>query len=252
MKKKIFVLFISVILLTGCDITYDLKISKKNIEEMTTVIEDSTKFYNDNQDQLFYSNYVNTPIPLSKNVPIPTPNSNNATNPNQGDIRDVKYYNVNNISSDGEIGMIYKGKFNVNSIGESRFASAGAPDCSFNEKNNVYSLNVSNLSRMFKQFPSLDSITVNITCDDVVVSNNADKKSGNVYTWYVTKENYDKKSIEFKFSDLSMTNYAKQGFDNAIKNTPNKEMILISIILIVCLVVLYCFVKRKTINSNKF
>ena len=149
--------------------------------------------------------------------------------------------------------MEYEGVFNSDNIVDSRFISEGAPNSLFKVDENSIIISTQTLEREFKQIPTLNQITVNIKVDDyLVVKHNADKKSKNIYTWNITKDNYQNKSIQLEISKLSIANYTGSQVANAFNKLQNKETVILVIVVVFLIGFLYFFIKRKRKDKNIF
>ncbi|MDE5539475.1 MAG: hypothetical protein K2J20_03205, partial [Bacilli bacterium] len=71
------------------------------------------------------------------------------------------------------------------------------------EEEGYYYISVSN-SNIFKYNEELDSIKINISLKNAeVLSNNAARRNGNTYTWYMTKDSNTTINIKYKLRNTS-------------------------------------------------
>lgn len=231
MKRKIlFLLF--VILLTGCSATYDLEISDKSIDEVTSIIGNSN-YVNNN----LYKYYLEKPVPLSKEAPIQSESDEK--------LESVEYYDKEDLSNNGIVGLKFSGKFNNDIfIDDSYILSFFVGDYNIKKNNNEIEISVPTNFKAFKQFNDLENVTVNIKSKYKVKEHNADSVNGNVYTWNITRDNYNKEELKMILN--------KKGIFNSSVDKDNSMFVftIVISILVAVLLVIYLLVKRVFLGRN--
>ena len=182
MKKKSIVLFIIFTILTGCSSEYNIEFSNNKIKENIKVDildSDMPKKY----DETIYSS-----------SDIITPFINNDQYPFFGNEEIIYNKNVSKNGNATHIELNYDyshDEFLNSTVDRSCFENS---EFVTNKKN--YDLN------FYGSFYCLygEELVINIKTNNEVISNNADKVNGNVYTWIIDKENVDNVDIEMKIS----------------------------------------------------
>lgn len=185
--KKIRIAFISIcLLLTGCSTEYNLEFSNNEIKEHIV------------------ANIVDTDIPKqsSNNLaahddPI-TPFINNDQYPFAHN-DSIKYdKKVDKKANSTIVSLDYK--YSHEEFKKSRAFNSCFEEKEFKETKKGYNLNFAG------HFYCLygDSVIINIKTNNEVISHNADKVSGNVYTWIIDKDNAQDANISINISKTSM------------------------------------------------
>jgi len=191
MTKKILIVVIIMLFITGCSGEYNLTIDGDIYKEEINIIgENSTE--------------INS---LNKKWQMPI---------------DKEEYNYGgDPSSDGSTNNIYKYKlnnniltFNYNFNMNNYRNSSAVSNCydslnvsyyvSDNGKSIIISTGDKNLC--FERYSTLKNLVINITVDRPVINSNADKSDGNKYTWYINSTNAKEKSINLILDDTESNN----------------------------------------------
>ena len=189
--KKIIVLLFSIILITGCEVSYNVTINEDDFNENLSINEiDLSKFssYNLGDD---FDYYDRMPFPKSiDNSELSYKVLNNMD-------RSLLYEKTNILNEDGiTFGISGRTENNSNFYKSNLINTFG--NVEYETKNNINYIKYSLTSDLLKKYNMVDVITINvIDKNNCVLSNNADKKDGDKYTWLVTKDNYLTKSIDF-------------------------------------------------------
>jgi len=171
--KKILII-ISLFLMTGCTAKYKLDIQGKVINE---TLELGVSKENIDDIKYFKNIYTN-------------------------DLKNLYIYNFDESTSI----LSYKYKYSF----ENYINSSALSSCftTYNVINNSEYFLIST-GGTFKCLPyqysdsesyDYDEAEISITTNHKVITNNADKKEGNTYYWYINKDNSDSKTINFKIS----------------------------------------------------
>lgn len=232
--KKIIILVAILLITTGCTCEYNLKIENNKYSEEVVITANTTSERN---------NFNNTwTVPIDKDI-----------------------YNIGlDTENDGTVeGHTYNSRISGNSLifsydfSRGEFAnSTAASNCyktftiSSSRGNTIIS--TSKEFTCFDDYPSLNSATINITVDGQVISNNADSKVGNKYTWNINKNNAKNKSIDLVIKGASntqtevATTSAPNGNGTNIETKKDYSMfIFVGIILLVILIGYAIFTKMK-------
>jgi len=167
--KKILLLAITCLLLTGCTINYNLEIEDNYFKETITgnVLNKEIE-QKENQTDINLFNY------LINNEQTATINNNSFYD---------KTLNRNNNSIDYNYSFTY----NEDTINNSRILNECFESFTFETKDNQYQF--STLGDFYCDYT--DEIKINITTDYKVTNHNANKKNKNTYTWIINSENKD-------------------------------------------------------------
>lgn len=228
MKKIIIVLCL--FLTAGCDIKYNLDIDE-NIKEDISILGNY-----DYDDYFLYQIYRDKPIPLTKNYTI-QPESNEK-------IEGVAYYNKSDLSNDNDFGLNFKAKFNSSNYNDSTILSVGIGKNVINPTDDFINIDLPSDFKVFKQYPDLEMITLNIKSKYSILENNADKIDKNVYTWYITPD-YGK-NIKMKIK----TSNVLQDIEKNTKNDPMIRFSIVIFIIVIIGIIIYYLVRKKYKKNN--
>lgn len=243
--KKIIVLLFSIILITGCEVSYNVTINEDDFNENLSINEiDLSKFssYNLGDD---FDYYDRMPFPKSiDNSELSYKVLNNMD-------RSLLYEKTNILNEDGiTFGISGRTENNSNFYKSNLINTFG--NVEYETKNNINYIKYSLTSDLLKKYNMVDVITINvIDKNNCVLSNNADKKDGDKYTWLVTKDNYLTKSIDFSYSIKEVV--SKKTIKNSIRklNDPLVKFgVVIAGICLLCLII-YKYIILRYNSSNK-
>lgn len=224
MKKKVLI-FISIILFTGCTANYNLEIDNDSfMETITFPMLKSETSYDEVNEQKEIEVFATTDSEEKKVY------DSNIT-------EDTNYYYLN-----------YTYKHDITSLKKNYFINRCYDNFEVDETDDEIVLSTDDQFNCIymDDGAGLDSAQINITTKLKVLENNADKVSGNTYTWNIDAGNYQNKPIKIK---------VKRDFD--VKSSLKKNEasyfsgIIALSILIVCLII-FIFIKIKEKKNNKF
>ena len=92
-----------------------------------------------------------------------------------------------------------------------------------------------------------DDITVNVTIPFEVTSNNADKVTGNTYTWNI-KKNTDYKTIQFSYKEGNKEDQVNVNVNDETYNIQYGVIISVGLIIVIGSIVLFVYIKNKKNN----
>lgn len=185
--KKILILLILMISLTGCEAVYNLDINNNTFtEELILTTNDKSS-----KSQKTVNVALKSKIPVDDNYYKPEVNFKQ---------NNLKYYQISKIDTDNELGARYKANLTKEEYLTSTLVKEHFPNFKLNETGNIISLNLGKKENIFDNYPDLDKLTINITINNKVTKHNADGVNNNIYTWNLTKDNYNKKEIYLNYN----------------------------------------------------
>lgn len=222
MNKKILVLAIFMLFITGCTVTYDLNIEDSKIYEKVNLNVDST--------------FKSRISELSKIKQYNHLSGSNTT-----------YYNFSSTESDSGVKLSYDYQYGFENFEESRALS----ECfsAFNVLNDyeketfrITTSNKFNCLNYNDEF--VDNVIINIRTNHEVIDHNADKVKDGVYTWEIKSSKLDK-PIDFTID--------RNTKDTTVEDTIKNFGIILMVIGIVSGIglIVFIFLKIKSKNVNK-
>lgn len=169
MKKRIIFIILFIFLLTGCSTEYNLEFSNKGIKEHVVVnIPDSSIPKKDSNGQ------------IDDRV---TPFIENDQYPFFGSYDTIYKKKVNKKNGVTTVTLDYK--FTHDNFNKSYVMKGCFSESKYEKDKKSYHLH------LYGSFYCMngDKVTINIKTNNRVLEHNADKVSGNVYTWYIDKNN---------------------------------------------------------------
>ena len=189
MKKKYFILLIIILLVTtGCRCEYNLNIKDNSFTEEVILNAEN------NNEQSSLNNKWQIPVDKDEYNIGTDPGANNEVSSNLYD------YNLNGNK------LAFNHTFNLNNFKNSAAVSNCYDKLTATSYGNSIIISTTNNAICFDKYPTLSSVVINITVDRNVTSHNADKVSGNTYTWNVDRSNYNKKGINLVLENNTGSN----------------------------------------------
>lgn len=243
--KKIILLIILMLGLSGCSANYDLVYENGNfyesidiIDKKGTIIEGEifedkiNNYYNNNYDLV---NYKIQPGDMSDEEIVKEYDIYKKSIINKDDIYGI------NLSFGYNSGMDYQNSslrysFFENMLITNEYISAGE------------------IKNIFNIYNNLDEITITFKTDKYVNYSNADYVENGKYIWNFTKSNFMGKNIKIEFSDKDNRDFVEKLKDktyNVEDSQYDKIINYFFIILGVILLSIIVFVSVKVKNSNK-
>lgn len=213
--KKIIILLITTILLTGCQTTYDINFTNNNIQDVITIQTESTKVNNATSNQI------------------------EEFQQKLGDWeRGYEFYKRELFTEENKTGYKYTYNFKYEEYDAMSQLRKCYDDFELTYNNKIITLKTSNEFLCQSYYKDIDNITINIKSDYQIIDSNADKKKNNTHTWNINKNNYQNKPIEFTINKLRKNN-------KEIKNNIFDIKSIIIIILFIFLIIIYKKRKRQ-------
>ena len=224
MKKKLIILIILLLSVTGCTTDYNLTIEDDYITENIVATIPSSSVNKKSKSKKIESD--NQAIPFIKNPQYVFNEKDGITYNKKVELDKSNNYIVN---------LYYKYTFND-------FLKSKAYNNCFQESYINKDEN-GNIPIVFKgKFYCLygDKLNINITSSRKVLGNNADIVNGNTYTWIIDNNNLDNTNIQILLSKDKISNSS-----NII------NLLLVSILIIIIVIDIY-IVKTKSKKRNKY
>jgi hypothetical protein len=214
--KKIILLFVICLLLSGCSTEVVLKIDEEKVTETIKVLELKDKIYFNNE--------------LDENI---------KTNMQVFE-REYEFYDMNEFEDNGYVGKTYKLSENLELWSELSHVRPCYETFVLEKTDSNIILNTSDEYRCGYLFGA-DNVTLIVESELELISSNADKVEGNRLIWNIDNNNYKDKSINFNY---------KIGDSKNNMEIPNYAMYLL--IFVFCIITFtYVFIKIKNKENNK-
>lgn len=222
--KKIIILFLSLIILTGCQIKYELQFEDENLIENINVelkkndenkIEEIKKYkvysaFDNNYQKLYKVNY------------------------NEG---------INNFNAN------YQYTYNFDEFRHALYIKSCFDAFSFVTSNDNYILSTSQgFNCMFVDYNKVDNVEVVINSNHEIIESNADEIKNNKLIWNINDDNAESKSIYVKFGSVKQLSF----FDKILKFINNNFLtftIIGGLFLIIVITVMSIIIIGKKNNE---
>ncbi len=222
-KFKMLILFLVLLLSTGCSVEYNLTIDELNaIEDFSLYVENNssnTAMINDMYQRQTES-YFNQ------------------------DTEDSEYYEVKKGLTRDKKNLFLNFKYNypLKKLQNSNAISECFYNKSVTKDQEYITLNTSEgFDCIYKDTDlQIENLTINIKTNLKVVESNSDKTKKNTYTWNINKNNYQDKNIYMKIR------YKEENKKKSILN----EYLVIPIVLLVTIALIFIAFKFRTKNRK--
>ena len=221
--KKLLIICLA-LFLTGCSAQYNLQINEDNIVENVTVSLPKQLVKRDLLDP--YLSIDNLVYPGT----------------------DLEEYYKSSLNEDSDnYYLSYNYTHDYEKFAQSLFLKKCYEKVYFTDAEDKLSLSTSNTFMCINMLDDgfyLDDANVTIKTDMKVISNNADKVSGNSYTWNIDETNYDNKPINLVIQkDMNVQNII-------VENDSSFTLIFVVITVLVLLLVIFIFIRLKAKKNN--
>lgn len=236
MKKRIIVLVISLLFMTGCTCEYNLTIDNNTYKE-----------------KIIFSGTTNDEINYFKNewtIPVDKDEYNNISGEPGSKIEinsDIYQYQLigNNLT--------FNNNFTRSSLNNSTAISICYDKVTIQNYEDSIVISTSSKVQCFNKYPTLTNIKIDITTDKPVKKHNADSVNQNTYTWNISKNDSESKSINMIINNRS----EESSSENEPNQKENKNIkkdyslyIFCGILLIVILIGYLIITKIKKNNDD--
>lgn len=217
--KKILIIIISILFLSGCTATYEVNIKDDKIIEKLTLIENDVTLFDKKNDTGWtlretFDSLVNHENEFSKDP-----------------------YDVKSLNTNDTLGIQY-----TSSSAKSILNSSILNQCYINPKvttiDGIVTIDTGTNFKCYEYYDNLDTIKIVFKTNHEVVSTNSTQKDGNSYIWNFTKDS--NKNIKISY------------YESEIQKSINISFIIITISIIVILGIIIYLISRKIKNTNKF
>lgn len=235
MKKRIILLIILLLLTTGCTCEYNLNITgNKYSEEVIITANTSEEINNINNEWK---------IPVDKEEYDYLGGDPSTTATASGDT--YKY----NISAN-KLTLNYD--FTRTSLNNSTAISNCYSQATIQSYKDSTIISTSDKVLCFSNYPSLTNLKINITTTKPVKNHNADKVSGNTYTWIITKNNANNKPVNMVINngESSSSTNPSSSSSSSQTNTNKNDYTLYIFCGILLIVLLFGYFIFKKIKNN--
>lgn len=228
MKIKILILIMLIFITCGCSADVTLNISNGKIEENISVN--------------YYFNEIDTKETAKKDLKQYYPAFYNVVITDEEDIKKdgVEYYERLLTELGNGYNAKYKYTFDLLEYHKASTAKRAVKSLSILDDKNDKTITISTDSEgmlLFNNIPSLNNININIITSYKVVSHNADKVSGSMYTWNYSPSN-NKKGIyivlqtneQIKENIISNPSIGKQKDESKVTKFANENPVAVIII----------------------
>ena len=240
MKKRIFILIIPLLFMTGCTCEYNLEIEGNKFKEEIKLIADSSEEISQ----------FNKKWEISTNKEDNTFGGDPSTTKNP--IDNPYNYNLTNNT------LTFSYDFSQNEYKNSLAVSKCYNNLTVTNYQDSIVISTPSKTICLGNYPPLNSIVINITTNKKVTSNNADNINGNTYTWKLNKTNATNKPINIVIDNSGndgVASSASSGSSNTQKENNKKDytMYIFSAILLIVVLLGYLvfnIIKRKNNNED--
>lgn len=220
--KKYILLLIFLVILTGCDVKYELNFQDENlIENIQLTLKNNEK---DKIDE------------LKRTRPYAIFNWSNE-----------RLYNVN--YDPGILNFIanYSYTYNIDEFKQAKNIGDCFDAYSFVKQNDNYILSTSKgFNCMTYSYVPINNLIIEITTNHEVLENNADETKNNKYIWNITNDNTSDKQIYIKFGKVKQQSFFEQLINFLMKNKITIIFLsLLFVILIFCCSVIIIISKKN-------
>ena len=230
--RKIIILFSFMLLLSGCSANYSLVFEDGIYKESLSLVSKRSDVIN-NQSIINYTNDYYNNITLLVNY---------MDEPGDMTEEEVKnYYEIYEksiIDNNDGYGLRFSHDYNNNTITNSNIIFNMFSSINFNN-NKIY---ISGAKDIFSNYPYLDEIIISFKTDKYIKSTNSDSRDGNVYYWYLNRDNYKTKKIDINFTDVYI-----ESLNNKVNIDSNKfaDIVIYISLIIILIGILFMFTKFK-------
>ncbi len=208
MRRKIILLIGLLFLLCGCTANVDLVVKENGIEESVSITALQDNYLTKEQIKGAFREY----IPAFADTEIVD------TMPDEKE-SGVSYYTKSTTELSSGYLFNYKYNFSLGDYVKAKTVKKSFSSASVIKDNSEKTITISTDSAgilLFKEYPNLTEIKVNIKAEYPIKENNADSVNGNVYTWVFTPET--KKSIYILYDLNSNSNPTSPSNPNSPSN----------------------------------
>lgn len=217
--KCIFI-FIVLLLLCGCSVTYNVDVTNEIITENISILDNKSK-YDENPFEIDEPNIAYT-------TPGLTP----------------YYYEQEDVSNNEFYGINLKYKYKINNYKRSQIIESCYTNRDINNSDSEFSIKLSGFRCLNYAYEKVDKITINLVTDNNIISNNADAKEDDVLTWVIDESNYEEHEIDIV---IDKSNTKRNG--NFLTGLIPFVWILLGVAILIVIIVIVMIRKQKKNNK---
>lgn len=191
--KKILLMFILILLLSGCSVEYNVSLENDSFKENGSLIEKKENKDNISKNGFSFEEQINYTYESMHDVL------------NGQEMEKTQSFELRKFDTDKEIGLTYSNELKQNKYYLSPIIRQCYDNVSVKNDNNNIKISTGNYFKCFDYYELLSNVTVNFTTNYKVVSNNADEIKDNTYTWFVNKNNFKNKAISIEIDKSDIT-----------------------------------------------
>ena len=192
--KKIIFLSLLLLIVTGCDVQYELEFNDETLNETIQVTLDNSmereiEQIQNRQVYAIFNNY------------------------------DQNLYNVDYSKGLTNFKATYTYTYEASNFNQSLFNNNYFDAFSFVKQDNNYILSTSEgFKCMTVEYFPIENLNLTLTTNHEVIETNADKIEGRKYIWEINNNNADEKEIYIKFGEVRQRNFFEKIIDYIIEN----------------------------------
>lgn len=215
--KKVLLFIVCILMLTGCDVEYNLTIDNYSFDEKITLslLKQDISFEN-------MKDYLKNKIPISN------------------ERYETRFYESSIDVHENSYDLVYDYSHDFNSFKQGFFVNNCYTDISIDEEADEINISSGQDFKCLNPDNGLvaDNAKINIKTKLEVLDNNADSVNGDTYTWNIDRNNYETKTINLK---LKRTNIKKYDF----------SFIIYIVIPIIVIAIVFVLAKNKVRKINQ-
>lgn len=231
--KRLFLLIIISLFLTGCKVEYNL-----TLDDKLNLLEDINVISSNEKDKESLANF-------SYNIPI------DATADDydvfEKKIETLKYYNIDKNNDKMKINYKYNNT-KYDEYNNSMLVNMAYEYISVSKINDKeLTLSTSKEFMLFNDYDTLEEVKITIETNYKVLSNNADEVNRHKYIWHLTRDNAYGKGIYLKVD----TSIEELTFFEKLLRGDYFNTFTISLFILIIGSIIYIFLKNKSNNIDK-
>lgn len=234
MMKKILLMFILIIMLSGCSVEYNVNFEDESFKENGYLIENKEK-----KDYVSKNGFT-----FEEQIEYTYQSMHDILNGQETE--KTRSFELKRIDTNKEIGLTYSNELKQNNYYLSPIIRQCYDNVKItNEQNNI-KISTGNYFKCFDYYELLSDVTVNFVTNYKVINNNADEIKDNTYIWTINKNNFKNKEISI---EMDKTNVLY----NTLLNEKESNILIVFLIgtLLVAIFIFgfYTFYKVKFSNN---
>lgn len=232
LRLKKFILVFLILILCGCNVTYELEIKDNVIYENSDILVPKEKANNLEKNGTTLEQEINYTFESFHDVE------------NNQEENKTRNFLLEKIDNANHIGLKYSNQYAYKAYNTSPIIKQCYEDVIIEFNDDILSINTSDYFKCFEYYEYIDNIKISLKTRYDVLAHNADDHEDNYYFWNINKNNYSNKNIKVKIdTSLDIVEY----------NEKTDEMInigLISLGIVLGMGFVFVLIKFKTSNKK--